>query len=150
MHKKTLKTLLSMLIALAAVSGGGLYAEEGQVTATYLYALSSTTGILPVSWAKLEVDKEKDEIYVVSLTKINIFSENGMQIYTFNETGEIGMVSDIAVLSSGDILVLGYRGETGRTEIIRCDFRGEPVSTIELKSLPAAYADFIPNRIVVQ
>jgi DNA-binding beta-propeller fold protein YncE len=150
MKKRLTKVLILAFIAFAALSGGGLYAEEGQVSITYLYALSNATGILPVSWAKLSVDKAKDEIYVVSLTKINIFSENGMQIYTFNETGEIGMVNDIAVLSSGDILVLGYRGQTGRTEIIRCDFRGEPVSTIELKSLPAAYADFSPNRIVIQ
>jgi DNA-binding beta-propeller fold protein YncE len=34
--------------------------------------------------------------------------------------------------------------------IVRCDFRGEPVSTIELKNLPAEYADFTPNRIVVR
>jgi DNA-binding beta-propeller fold protein YncE len=149
MHKKKAhKSLVSILIALAAVSGGALYAEESQVTATYLYTLSNSTGIVPVSWAKLAVDAAKDEVYVLSLTKINIFNETGMQIYTFNETGELGSVSDAAVRSNGDILVLGSR--SGHNEIIRCDFRGESVSTIELKNLPAAYADFTPNRIVVR
>lgn len=148
MNKRAIKTLVSLYIALAAVSGGSLIAEEGQVTATYLYALSNSTGILPVSWAKLDVDKAKDEIYVVSTTKINIFNENGMEIYAFNETGDLGWVTDVAVHAGGDIFVLS--SQAGQMQILRCDFRGELVSTVELKNLPAEYADFAPNRIVVR
>ncbi len=132
------------------VSGGLLFAEEGQVSASYLYTLSNFTGIYPISWAKLDVDKTNDEVYVVSLTKIKVFNETGMEIYTFNETGELGWVSDIAVHKTGDIYVLTYRPEAGHNEIIRCDFRGEPLSTIELKNLPEEYTGFVPNRIVVQ
>lgn len=152
MNKRAIKTLISIFIALPAIAGGTLIAADNnnnsEVTVTYLYALSNSTGILPVNWAKLDVDKSKDEIYVVSSAKINIFNENGMEIYAFNETGELGWVSDVAVQGDGDIFVLGAR--EGRMQIIRCDFRGEPVSTIELKNLPAEYVDFVPNRIVVR
>lgn len=148
MNKRAIKTLISIFIALAAVSGGTLIAADNDVTVTYLYALSNSTGILPVTWAKLDVDKSRDEVYVVSSSKINIFNENGMEIYAFNETGELGWVSDVAVRGNGDIFVLGVR-ESGM-QIIRCDFRGEPISTIELKNLPPEYADFTPNRIVAR
>ncbi len=132
------------------VSGGLLFAEEGQVSASYLYTLSNFTGIYPISWAKLDVDKAKDEVYVVSLSKIKVFNETGMEIYTFNETGELGWVNDVAVHRNGDIFVLAFRPEVGHGVISRCDFRGEPVSTVELKNLPGEYAGFVPNRIVLQ
>jgi hypothetical protein len=148
MNKRAIKTLISTFIALAAVSGGTLIAEESQVTATYLYALSNSTGVVPVSWVKLDVDKARDEVYVVSLSKVNIFNENGMEVYAFNEIGELGVITDVSVQNNGDIFVLS--SQAGRMQIIRCDYRGEPITTIELKNLPSEYADFTPNRIVVR
>jgi DNA-binding beta-propeller fold protein YncE len=150
MNKKVLKTLIVMSSMLLAMSAGSLFAEDGQISASYLYTLSNFAGVYPISWAKLDVDKAKNEVYVVSLTKIKIFNETGMEVYSFNEMGELGWVSDIAVLKTGDILVLAFNPKVGRSEIIRCDFRGEPLSTIELKNLPEDYAGFTPNRIVVQ
>jgi DNA-binding beta-propeller fold protein YncE len=150
MQKRKIKNLIFILFTvLLTVSGRPLLADDGQVSASYLYTLSNFTGIYPISWAKLDVDKAKDEVYVVSLTKIKIFNEDGMEIYTLNEAGELGWVNDVSVHKTGDIFVLAYRPQAGRTEIIRCDFRGEPVSTIELKNLPEEYAGFVPNRIVV-
>jgi hypothetical protein len=148
--KNAIKNILMVLVILAAMSGGHIFAGEGQVTASYLYTLSNFTGIYPISWAKIDVDKTKDEVYVVSLTKIKIFNETGMEIFTFNETGELGWVNDISVHGSGDIMVLSYQPQAGRNVITRCDFRGEPLSTIELKNLPGEHAGFNPNRIVVR
>ncbi len=150
MLNKVLTYLILVLAMLCMVSGGPLLADDGQVSASYLYTLSNFSGIYPISWAKLDIDKAKDEVYVVSLTKIKIFNEDGMEIYTFNETGELGWVNDVSVHKSGDIYVLAFRPQAGRNEIIHCDFRGEPVSTIELKNLPDEYAGFVPNRIVLQ
>jgi len=147
MKKRAIKTLIIAFIVLAAMSGGTIIAGEAQVTATYLYTLSNSMGVVPVSWVKLSVDTTNDEVYVVSSTKVNIFNGTGMEVYAFNESGDLGLVSDVAVRSNGDILVLGSR--SGRTELIRCNFRGEPISTIELRNLPAEYADFSPNRVVI-
>jgi DNA-binding beta-propeller fold protein YncE len=150
MRNKVLKHAALIFAMLFMAPGNLLFAEEGQISASYLYTLSNFTGIYPISWAKLDVDKSKDEVYVVSLTKIKVFNETGMEVYTFNETGELGWVNDVSVHKSGDIFVLAFRPQAGRNEVIRCDFRGEPVSSVELKNLPGEYADFVPNRLVVQ
>lgn len=149
MDKRAIKALVSVLIALSVVSGRlafGADGEEGQVSASYLHTLSNFTGILPVSWAKLDVDQAKDEIYVSNGTNVKIFDENGMEIYSFNEMAELGLINDVAVDSrTGDIIVLAYRG--GQAELIRCNYRGEQLSTIELKNLPPEFAGFLPNRL---
>lgn len=150
MKNRMIRNSMVVLVTIAALSGGYLFAAEGRVSASYLYTLSNFTGIYPTSWAKIGVDTAKDEVYVVSPTKVKVFNENGMEIFAFNETGELGSVNDVAVHRTGDILVLAYRPQAGHSEIIRCDFRGEPLTTIELKDLPGEYADFTPNRIVVQ
>ncbi len=150
MRNKVLKYISLIFAMLFMAPGHFLFAEEGQVSASYLYTLSNFTGIYPISWARLDVDKAKDEVYVVSLTKIKVFNETGMEVYTFNETGELGWVNDVSVHKSGDIYVLAFRPQAGRNEIVRCDFRGEPISTVELKNLPGEYAGFVPNRLVVQ
>jgi DNA-binding beta-propeller fold protein YncE len=156
MMQKMIRNIMIILMAVATLSGGLLFAgaasvtEEGKVSASYLYTLSNFTGTYPISWAKIGIDQARNEVYVVSLTKIKIFNDTGMEIYTFNETGELGWVNDVAVHSSGDIIVLAYRPQVGHNELIRCDFRGEPISTIELKELPAEYAGFNPNRVVAQ
>ncbi len=147
MKKKAAKALILSFIVLAAMSGGTIIAGEVRVSTAYLYTLSNSMGILPVSWVKLSVDNTNDEVYVVSSKKISIFNGTGMEVYSFNESGELGLVSDVAVQNNGDILVLGAR--SGRTELIRCDYRGEPLSTIELRNLPAEYAGFSPNRVVL-
>ncbi|MCK9419653.1 MAG: hypothetical protein M0R70_09770 [Nitrospirae bacterium] len=145
--KRALKTLILAFIVLAAMSGGTSIAGETQVSATYLYTLSNSMGIVPFSWVKLSVDTANDEVYVVSSKKVSIFNGTGMEVYAFNESGDLGLVSDVAVRSNGDILALSSR--SGRVELIRCNFRGEPIATIELKNLPAEYADFSANRIVI-
>jgi len=90
MQKSVLKHLVVIFTLLFLLSGKSLFAEERKVSASYLYTLSNFTGIYPISWAKLDVDRTTDEVYVVALTKIKVFNETGMEIYTFNETGELG------------------------------------------------------------
>lgn len=137
-----------MLVALVTVSGGPLFAGEGTVASSYLYTLSNFTGIYPVSSAKIDVDESQNEIYVVTSTKVKIFNGDGMEIYGFNEGGELGMVVDVAVDGkTGDIFVLSSRD--GRIDLIRCNYRGEPVSTVELKNLPPEFSGFAPTRLAV-
>jgi hypothetical protein len=150
MRQRSIRNLLLILTVLIMVSGGIVYGENAEISTSYLYTLSNFTGIYPVSWAKLDVDPAMNEVYVLSPTKIKIFDESGMETYSFNEFGELGMVTDVAVESNGEIIALSYQPQTGQSEIIRCNFRGEPISTIGLKGLPAEYAGFAPNRIVIR
>ena len=151
MKQRTIRNILVVLMALAAVPGGQLFAEDGKVNASYLYTLSNFSGIYPANWAKIGVDASKGEIYVVSSTKVKIFNRDGMEVFSFNEGAELGTVTDVAVDErTGDIIVIGFRQHLGRTEIIRCNFRGEQIATIEMKNLPAEFSDFVPNRLAVQ
>jgi len=148
MKQRAVLNIMVMLVALLTVPGRPLFAEDVKVASSYLYTLSNFTGIYPVSSAVLGVDESQNEIYVVTSTKVKIFNTDGMEIYGFNEGGELGMVLDVAVDSkTADIFVLASRA--GQIELVRCNYRGEQMSTVELKNLPPAFSGFTPNRLAV-
>jgi hypothetical protein len=123
------------------------------VRGVYLYNLSSFTGTIPYNWVRPFVDKERNEIYVSNGAdrSVRIFNENGMEIYNFGDDDNLGYVIDGAVDKDGDIIVLSYTpGANGPPPIIRCNFRGEPKSKIEVKNIPAEFSDVSPNRIVLR
>ena len=142
--KQTKKhSLIIFLTALLALSTADAYGAEGTVSAPYLYTLSNFTGILPISWADISVDESRDEVYVVAENGIKIFNEGGMEVYSFNESGDIDSVVDVAVDDEGNIFILS----STHREIIRCNYRGERIASMELKNLPAEFAGFFPNRL---
>jgi hypothetical protein len=145
--QKTIRNVTVMLLALTTVSGGLVFGSE--VAASYLYTLSNFTGIVPLSWAKISVDESTDEVAVLYGQTVRLFNTNGMGIYSFNEEGELGFVRDVTVDGNGDIIVLSSRDGVG-FEIIRSNYRGEPMSTITLKNLPVEFSGFVPNRIVLR
>ena len=138
-------TLAAVLMAAQAGSG---YGSEGSVSASYLYTLSDLTGNLSGSWGQMAVtvDEAVNEAYVLSGTGIRIFNDNGMEVYSFNNEREIGNVISVAVDDEGTVfaIVLGAKS----FKIVRCNYRGEPLSKMDLKNVPAAFAGFIPNTII--
>jgi DNA-binding beta-propeller fold protein YncE len=125
-----------------------------EVKASYLYTLSSFTGLIPYSWVELTVDKEKNELYVCdgSERSVRIFNENGMEIYNFGEDSDLGNINiaHLAVDKDGNILLLSYTWEPkGRSySIIRCNFRGEVISRFQAQNLPSNFSGFSPSRII--
>jgi hypothetical protein len=69
-----------------------------------------------------------------------------MEIYQFGDDLDLGQIVDVALDREGDVLLLTYRDS--RSAIVRCNYRGEPKSTIELKNVPAEFSDFSPNRMI--
>lgn len=120
----------------------------GELKVSFLYTLSNFTGPIPCSWVNLSVDREKSEIYVVDSRKrdIRIFNEKGMEVYRFGDDESLGTVLDLAVDRDGSIFVLSRGGP--QLSIIRCDYRGEPMSRVEIKNLPSGFSGFSPDRIV--
>lgn len=144
MMKQTAKhSMFIFFAAFLVLSTAGICKAEGEVSASYLYTLSNFSGILPVSWVAISVDNPRDEVYVIPGKAIKIFNDRGMEVYSFNEDGDIEGVADVAVDDEGDIIVLS----TTQKQIIRCNYRGVPVAKMELKNLPAEFAGFFPNRI---
>lgn len=118
----------------------------GSVKGSYLYNLSNFTGPIRHNWARVFVDKERTEVYVLYQNSIRIFNESGMEVYRFGDDLDLGRIVDGAIDKDGDILLLNY-GESG-FEITRCNFRGEPIGKIEIKNLPTEFSNFSPNRMV--
>jgi DNA-binding beta-propeller fold protein YncE len=69
-----------------------------------------------------------------------------MQVYHFDYDRELGGVFDAAVDDAGDILLLTYRD--GVYRIVHCNYRGDPVSSVDLKNLPDEFEGFRPGRMV--
>jgi hypothetical protein len=121
---------------------------QGAVKGTFLYNLSSFTGPVPYNWARVSVDKERSETYVLYQDTLRIFNQYGMEIYRFGDDLDLGHIVDVAVDDSGDIFLLSYKAS--EASIIRCNYRGEPKSKIELKDLPPEFSRFSPTRMGYQ
>lgn len=147
MKQNVKRNLIISLLVTATMSGSPVFAGEGNVSASYLYTLSNFTGVYAVSWGQLAVDEAANEIYVVVGGKgVKIFNDTGMEIYSFNDEQELGPVLSVAVEDEGNIIALVSREK--RFELIRCNYRGEPLSKIELKNVPAEFAAFSPDSII--
>ena len=115
---------------------------------TFLYALSDTTGRVPYAWASINWDAQSAELYVVSAGLVDVFSENGMAIYGFaNDTG-YGPPQAIAAAPSGDLYAIATR--EGKSTVVRCNYRCEPLAKVELSGLPDDFAiEFQPDAIAI-
>jgi DNA-binding beta-propeller fold protein YncE len=143
---------LAGAVLLAGVIVGGFWCSGASagIEATFLYTLSNFNGRVPSNWASINVDDETDEIYIADTRggDIRIFNDKGMEIYRFGDDGRLGTILDVAVEPDGDILVLS-RTLAGHA-VIRCNFKGEPLTTVELKNLPPAFSDLAPSSMVLQ
>ncbi len=119
-----------------------------EVKPSFLYKLSDFDGPVAFKSARIEVDNQRDEIYVADTRQgeIRIFNANGMEVYRFGDDGNFGSLIDIAVTEKGEILVIGRKGN--QPVIIRCDFKGRPQNTLSLRNLPPEYAAILPNQMV--
>lgn len=138
---------MSLNVLLAALIFVGTPAVGADNPAYYLYNLSDFTGTKPLNGAKLSLDSQKNEIYAIASDGVYIFNSSGMEVFRFESDPAIGMISDVAVLSGGDLLLLASRESQSR--LVRCNFRGEPKGSFELKGLPSDFpADFQPARLI--
>jgi hypothetical protein len=145
MKNRLTKHLILILLAISILAASSI--STAGVRGGYLYNLSNFTGpILDNNWARVFVDKERTEIYVLYQNLIRVFNGSGMEVYRFGEDLDLGRIVDGAIDKEGNILLLNYR-EPG-FEITRCNFRGEPIGKIEIKNLPAEFSNFSPNRMI--
>jgi sugar lactone lactonase YvrE len=141
-HRESRLIILLATLFLLAFSVPAMAA----VKASFLYSLSDFTGFIPYNWARVSVDEERNEVYVLYQSFMRIFNEAGMEIHRFGDDLDLGRVIDLAIEPSGDILLLAYDESGG--EIIRCNYRGDPKSTFWLSNLPDEFSKFGPNRMI--
>jgi len=141
-----------ILIAIPVLVLCSATAKAQPVKGTYLYNLSSFTGTISFSWPRVFVDRERNEVYVVYQNFIRVFNETGMEVYRFGDELDLGSIVDLTLDRDGNILLLSHKwsktADTMDYEITRCNYRGEPVSKMEMKNLPSQYSKFLPERII--
>jgi hypothetical protein len=152
MAVRYLSKQLLILIAIAFLILSYTTVMAQPVKGTFLYNLSNFTGAISFSWPRVFIDQERNEVYVVYQNFIRVFNETGMEIYNFGDELDLGTIVDLTLDRDGNILLLSYKWSqtTDRAgyEITRCNYRGEPVSKIVVKNLPAPYSKFLPNRMI--
>jgi len=156
-YKDNISTLLlspkyKLLVILSIISIISLTLFSNNVLAgiepSFLYYLSDFNGPIPVNMVTLSVDEKRNEIYVVDPDEsvVRVFNHRGMEIYQFGDNGDLGQVFDVAVREDGNIFAL-TRGNRNPS-LVLCNFRGEPISKLELKNLPADFSGFVPGHII--
>lgn len=138
---------LIILLAILFVLASSVPARAA-FEASFLYSLSDFTGRIPYSWPRISIDRERSEIYVLYENTLRIFSGSGMEVYRFGDDLDLGQLFDVTVDNNGDIFLLSSKESV--FSIVRCDYRGEPKSKIELKNLPPEFSGFSPSRMIYQ
>ena len=65
--------------------------------------------------------------------EVRIFKPSGMEVYKFGDDSGLASPVDLAVHEDGDIFVLDRK--RGNLNILRLDYRGNPVFEIKLKPI---------------
>jgi hypothetical protein len=113
----------------------------------FLFNIATSGGAAESTWASLAYDRKHDELFVVTGGVVRVFNAAAMESYSFGGD-DLGSAERVALLEGGDILLLTHLG--GRRAILRCDFRGERIGPLEVRPLPAAFAGFEADRVLVQ
>jgi DNA-binding beta-propeller fold protein YncE len=135
--------LAAAACALALCAGSA----SAQARWEYQYSLSDFSGRLPYNWARVSVDQEREETYVIYGNLVRVFNASGMEVFSFGDDLDLGLLLDAAVDERGDVILLSYKDS--RTLLTRCNFRGEPIGPIEITNLPDGVS-FDANRMALR
>jgi len=116
-----------------------------QVRGRYLYTLSNFSGPVKYEWVRVAADEERGETYVIFQNLVRIYGPTGMETFSFGDDLNLGHILDAAIDPKGDIFLLSYKDS--RSIVTRCNFRGEPLGTLDITGLPDGL-EFRPNRMI--
>jgi len=118
-----------------------------ELQASFQYLLSNFAGPVPSQWARLAFDPVRQEIYTLNqgLNDVQIYNQQGMEIFDFGGDGDIVAGVDIAAGAAGQIYLLAR--DFTRNAIQVLNYRGEPEAVIHLKGLPETFTQFSPERM---
>lgn len=140
-----LSFLIVRFLVLATLVAAGPTSVTAQVRPTYLHNLSTFTGPLRQDWVRLQVDRTRDESYVIYQNVVRVFNPSGMQIFSFGEDLDIGQIVDLAALADGSLVLLSSKDSVPL--VTRCNYRGVPIRRIDISKLPPGLT-FQPNRLI--
>lgn len=135
------------VLALLALLVAPVAGRAQMVDVSFLYKLSSTTGVIPFHGLNVSYDPYGKETLVVGGGRVHIFNAAGMEVFVFGEDPDVGSISAAAPTADGDFVLLTVT-PGGTTSIALANFRGEVKGRIEPRDLPPEIPlPFLPNAI---
>lgn len=154
MTKRTEKLARAATLSALVVLGASFAAHaNNRVHVAHLYKLSDFSGTIPYSGVRLSVDRNHNEVYVITGNAVRIYNEAGMEVFRFGEDPAFGRILDLAADGDGELFILSYDplppsgSPRPAYSLLRCDFRGEPRERIVVRDLPPEYAAFLPQLL---
>lgn len=143
MKKKIILTYLLLASSFLSIGVSPAYCMR----AVFFHRLANFAGIVPSLWSRVAVDEEHTEVYALDQqeSSIQIFNENGMEIFVVGENVQLGGATDIDVGDDGDIYVVYPSGVEHK--ILRLDYKGELLNALDLKNLPADFQSIAPSFV---
>jgi DNA-binding beta-propeller fold protein YncE len=144
----TVKRTAGAFLLTVMLMGIGPVGSRAEVQTDFLYTLSNFSGTVPLDLARIHFDEDRQEMYVTDSSNggVRIFNAQGMEIYRFGDDWNRGSINAAAVKKDGNILVLNQT--ISKNTIYLCNFRGEAISELALKSLPTDFEGFSPSGMV--
>jgi DNA-binding beta-propeller fold protein YncE len=144
----TAKHTVAGFIMTVFLLGMGPADIRAEVQTDYLYSLSNFSGIVPLDLARIHFDEDRQEMYATDSRDggVRIFNAQGMEIYRFGDDWNLGSIIAAAVKKDGNILLLNQT--ISKNTLYLCNFRGEVISELALKNLPAGFEGFSPSGMV--
>ncbi len=144
-HLSKIRLLIFTVVAACFFVAMPAFEVSAELSASYKYNLANFSGTVPYMWALLATDPANSEVYVMDPgdRDIRIFNETGMEIFRFGEEGEFAWAKDLTVDEEGNIYLLSLKSQ-GFT-ITQCNFRGEPISEIQVEGMPDEFAGIRPE-----
>lgn len=139
-----MNTTLRTLGCTAALATALAPASASVPEVKYQFSLSDFGGMLPLLAVRLHVDPATGETFVLDDATVRIFNKSGMQTFSFGIAPDLGRPIDVAVESTGDILVAANASQ-GFT-LLRFDYRGTPKGSVT-PLLPDELKGFGPNTM---
>jgi DNA-binding beta-propeller fold protein YncE len=146
----TIKRTVAAFLLAAMFVGVGPADIKAEVQTDFLYSLSNFSGTVPLNLARIHFDDSRREMYVTDTSNsgVRIFNAQGMEIYRFGDDWNLGSIIAAVVREDGNILVLNQT--ISKNAIFMCNFRGEIISELALKSLPSGFEGFSPGSMFYQ
>jgi DNA-binding beta-propeller fold protein YncE len=137
-----LHALLTYALLAAPASGAPTHVEWA-----YLFKLATSTGYVASSWATLSLDPKTGELFMLDGTEglVRIFNDAGMETYEFGDDTELGTLLSTAPLPDGRILLVTASGDD--TEVVRCNYRGEPEGPFQVSKVPSRFTGMHPDLV---
>ena len=117
----------------------------GNSKISFLYKLSTLTGVIPFASPRIYADNVHKEVYVLTGDGVFIFNTSGMETYRADHDPELGALLDMTVDNDGNLIVLSLR--EGGPALTVCNYRFEPQRVLRLSNLPPGFAGFRPTTL---